>query len=181
MRRSFLFGLVAAISTNASLWYLLHRTEGLGFLEHPQVWVIPPALCVLLAAYLNRDRLTESNMTTVRYLASASIYVSSSADIFLNGVAQAPWLPFVLGGLSLCGIFAGVAFRIRSFLFLGLSFLSLALFTIIWFAAVDLNQTWLWYVCGIVAGVLIIAVFALFEKKREEMLQVMEQLRHWQA
>jgi hypothetical protein len=96
-------------------------------------------------------------------------------------VAQAPWLPFVLAGISLAGIFAGILLRVRAFLFLGISFLTLALATVIWHAAVDLEQTWLWFVTGIVAGVLIIALFAVFEKKRHEVLQLVENLKQWDA
>ena len=71
--------------------------------------------------------------------------------------------------------------RVRAFLFLGTSFLVLALTTVIWYAAVDLQQTWLWFVSGIVAGVLIIALFAVFEKKRQEVLQLVEHLKQWDA
>ena len=106
---------------------------------------------------------------------------SSTADVFLQGVAHAPWLPFILAGLSIVGIFAGILLRVRAFLFLGTSFLMLALTTVIWHAAVDLAQTWLWFVSGIVAGALIIALFAVFEKKRQEVLQLIEHVKEWEA
>src|SRR5204862_7340563 len=132
----------------------LGRREGLGLFEHPQLWVIPPALCTLIGAYLNRDRLSAAQLATIRQAAALAIYVSSTADIMLTGVAQAPWLPLVLAALSIAGIFAGIVLRVRGFLFLGLGFLGLSLFTIIWYAAVDLRQTWIWSVSGIVAGIL---------------------------
>ena len=91
----------------------------LRFLQHPQLWLIPVALSVLLAAYLNEDRLTEDQMTGVRYLSLVTIYVSSTADIFINGVANSPWLPLILGSFSLAGVFAGIVFRIRGLLLLG--------------------------------------------------------------
>ena len=50
MRRSFGFGILAALAANGGLWYLLARAEGLGILDHPQLWLIPPSLCVLIAA-----------------------------------------------------------------------------------------------------------------------------------
>ncbi|MBI1901846.1 MAG: hypothetical protein HYS13_12140 [Planctomycetia bacterium] len=50
----------------------------------------------------------------------------------------------------------------------------------IWYAAVDLEQTWLWWATGIVAGLAIIAVFALFEKKREDVLSMVDRLKQWQ-
>ena len=181
MRKSFGFGLLAALAANGGLWYFLGTQEGYGWLEHPQLWLIPPALCVLIAAHLNRNRLKPEQITAYRYSAATVIYVASTADVFLNGVAEAPWLPLLLAGLSIAGIFAGIALRVRAFLFLGTAFLLLALMTIIWHAAYDLEQTWIFYVAGIVAGVLIIALFAVFEKKRQEILAVMEKLREWDA
>jgi hypothetical protein len=180
LRKSFGFAVVAALAANGSLWYLLHRAGGLGLLQHPQLWLIPPALCVLVASYLNRQQLTDAQMTTICYLASMVIYVSSTADVFLIGVAEAPWLPLVLAGVSLVGIFAGILLRIRAFLYLGTSFLLVALFTYIWYAAVDLDRTWIWWVTGIVTGVVILVVFAIFEKKRDDVLRLVEQLKTWE-
>jgi hypothetical protein len=181
MRKSFGFGVLAALAANSGLWFYLKQVSGLGLLEHPQLWFIPPAVCVLAAAYLNRDRLSLEQMTTIRYVTAMVIYVSSTADIFLNGVAEAPWLPLVLAGISLVGIFAGILMRVRAFLFLGTSFLVLALLTIIYHAAHDLDQTWVWSASGIVTGVLIIALFALFEKKRQEVLRLVDQLKEWES
>jgi hypothetical protein len=62
-----------------------------------------------------------------------------------------------------------------------MAFLGLSVFAMIWYAAVDLRQTWLWAASGIVAGVLILAAFALFEKRRREVMEVVERIRHWQA
>ena len=160
MRSSLGFGALAALAYNGAVWVVLGRREGFGLLEHPQLWVIPPAFCVLIGAYLNRDRLSEAQTTSIRYAASLAIYLSSTSDIILTGVAQAPWLPLVLGALSLVGIFAGIFLRVRGFLFLGLGFLGLSLFTIIWYAAVDLRQTWLWSASGIVVGIMILACSA---------------------
>lgn len=181
LRRSLLFGVLAVLAANGSLWYLLHTTEGLAIFRHPQLWLIPPALCVLVAAHLNRTRLTAEQISGIRYLAAIVIYASSTADVFLVGVGEAPWLPLVLAGLSVLGIFAGILFRVRAFLYLGLAFLLIALFTIIWHAAVERHMTWIWWVSGIVAGALIIALFGLFEKKRDEMLRLVEHVKSWEA
>jgi fructose-specific phosphotransferase system IIC component len=135
---------------------------------------------VLAAAWLNRDRLSAEQTTTVRYIAGMTLYVSSTADIFINGVSVAPWLPFVLAVLSIAGILAGMAMRVRAFLYLGASFLVLALLAMIWHAAVNLQQTWVWYVSGIVLGALIIAIFAVFEKKRADILRLVDGLKQWE-
>lgn len=181
LRKSFWFGILAALAANVSLWYWLYTMQGIGIWEHPQFWLIPPAVCVLLGAYLNRSRLSDEQMTATRYLSAVVIYASSTADVFINGVGEAPWLPAALAGLSLVGIFAGIVLRVRGFLFLGMCFLMVALFTVIWHAAVEQDRTWIWWVTGIVTGALIIAVFGLFEKKRDDMLRLIERVKAWEA
>ena len=180
LRRSFVFGLLAAIAGNGGLWYILHRTDNYQFLQHPQLWLIPIALSALLAAYLNEKHLSEDQMANIRYLSLVTIYVSSTADIFINGVANSPWLPLVLGSFSLAGVFAGIIFRIRGLLLLGAVFLLLSIVTMIWYASANLGWTWLWYVAGIVTGATIIFMFAVFEKKRSEVLRLVEDLKEWE-
>lgn len=180
MRRSFAFGLLAALAGNSGLWHFLSGRPGYGFFEHPQLWLIPVALSVLAAAQINRARLSLEQMATVRYAALIVIYVSSTADIFINGVSASPWLPVALALLSVGGVITGLLLRIRAFLFLGTAFLLLALLTMIWSAAVNLGWEWLWYVSGIAIGVLIIYTFALFERRRAELLNLVERLKQWQ-
>jgi hypothetical protein len=179
-RRSFAFGVLAALAANGGLWSLLARQPSLAFLVHPQVWLIPAAVSVLIAAQLNRDRLAPVQLRFVRYCCLMMVYVSSTADIFLNGVKDHPWLPLVLAGLSVIGVMLGILFRLRAFLFLGTAFLGLAIITMIYYASADLHWTWLWYVAGIVLGASILAMFALFEKKRAEMLALVDGLKRWE-
>jgi len=120
-------------------------------------------------------------MTGIRYLALVTIYVSSTADIFINGVARSPWLPLVLAALSLGGVFGGMIFRIRAFLLLGSIFLLLSIATMINYASVNFGWTWLWYVAGIATGAAIIATFAVFEKKRADVLRVVDGLKEWEG
>lgn len=180
-RKSFGFGLLAALAGNGALWYVLHRTDALGFYEHPQLWLIPAGLSVLVAAHLNRTRLTPEQLSAIHYASMIAIYVASTADIFIAGVASEPLLPLVLAGLSVAGVLAGILLRIRSFLMLGTAFLLLALGTMIRYAAENFGWTWLWYVAGIITGVLILTLFALLEKKREKMLSLLDDLKQWQA
>jgi hypothetical protein len=53
--------------------------------------------------------------------------------------------------------------------------------TIIWHAAIHEQRTWILWVAGIITGVLIIALFGLFEKRRDDVLRALEQLKHWEA
>lgn len=180
LRRSFGFGLLAALAGNGGLWYTLHRTDSFGVVQHPQLWFIPLALSVLVAAHLNRDRFSEEQMAGIRYIALMLVYVSSTADIFINGVANSPWLPLILMLLSVAGVLGGIMFRIRAFLFLGAAFLVISLVTMIYYASSELEWTWLWWVAGIFVGGAIIFTFALFEKKKQEMLQMLENMRGWE-
>ncbi len=180
MRRSFGFGILAALAGNGGFWYILHRTDDFGLLQHPQLWFIPFAFCGLIATHLNRDNFDEKQMTAIRYISLMMIYVSSTVEIFLNGVAESPWLPLVLMLLSVAGVLSGIMFRIRAFLFLGTAFLLIAMVTMIYYASSNLGWTWLWWVAGIFVGGAIIFTFALFEKKRQEMLRLLDEMKAWE-
>jgi hypothetical protein len=180
-RRSLRFGLLAALGASGALWYLLHRTTGLGFLQHPQLWLIPAALLVLLAAYFNRQDLTTAQMVAVRYACMIAVYLSSTADVFIAGVARSPWMPMVLAGLSVAGVLAGIALRVRSFLFLGSGFLLLSLITMVWYAAERYDWTWLWWLTGIALGFALYFLFAMIEKRRGTVVVVADNLREWEG
>ena len=181
MRRSFGYGVFAAMAGNGGLWYFLHHVEGYGFPAASAALAHSHRRLRLAAAHLNRDKLPPQQITTIRYLSLSLIYVSSTADIFITGVATSPWLPLVLAALSVVGVMLGILLRVRAFLFLGSAFLLLALLTMIWHAAANLGWTWLWYLAGIVLGLSIIAVFALFEKKRREIFEALGRLKSWQG
>jgi hypothetical protein len=164
-RQSFGWALLAALATNAAMWSLLVHTE-VPFVVHPQAWVIPLALIVLVSEHVNRHRLTEDVSNAMRYAGIAMIYVASTADMFIAGIGNSLWLPVVLAVLCVIGVIAGIMLRVRAFVYLGVAFLVLDVFSMIWHAAVDLQQTWVWYVSGIILGVLVLALFAYLEKRR---------------
>jgi hypothetical protein len=179
-RRSSRFALLAALAANFGLWALLYhyRGYGLGFLAHPQLWLIPLALIVLMAEHLNRDRLPAGQAAALRYFGLVLLYLSSTADLFLAGLGDVG-LSLVLAVLSVLGVLAGIQLRVRAFLFLGLTFLVLVIFARIWYAAVTQAQTWVWWVALIVLGVAILALFAVFEKRRNDVLKLLEELKRW--
>lgn len=177
-RRSFRFALVAALSANFGLWALLVHSH-VDFLSHPQMWLIPFALIVLAAEYLNRERLPEQQGNALRYLALLVIYLSSTADMFIAGLGHSVLLPLVLAVLSVLGVLSGILLRVRAFLYLGVTFLFLVIFTMIWHAAVGQHQIWVWWASGIVLGAGIIALFAFFEKRRNDVLRMLEEIKKW--
>lgn len=74
---------------------------------------------------------------------------------------------------------AGILLCVQAFLFTGVAFLALTIFTQIWHAAHDLEQTWLWWVCGILLGIAILTLFALFEKRKADVLRLVEDVKQW--
>jgi len=166
-RKSFGWALLAALATNAALWAMLTH-QGVPFLLHPQAWVIPLALIVLISEHVNREKLGADLSNGLRYLGVTMIYTASAADMFLAGVGNSVWLPVILAVFCVAGVLLGIVLRVRAFLFLGVGFLLLDVFAMIWHAAVDLEQTWVWYVSGIVLGVAILTLFAVFEKRKKK-------------
>jgi hypothetical protein len=178
-RRSFASALAAAVTGNAGLLVLLYET-GYRFLEHPHFWMIPPALSVLGAAEANRKRLSESQLTSVRYGSLLAIYVSSSCEIFLVSAGTSMATPMILAAAAVAGVVAGIWLRIRAFLYLGAGFVLVSVVSMVWHAQRTLDQSWPWWAFGMGLGASIMAVFVLFERKRSEILGVISRLRQWQ-
>jgi hypothetical protein len=132
-----------------------------------------------VAEHVNRRELRPELSAGLRYSGVGLLYVSSAADMFIAGVGESLWLPVVLAVFCVAGILGGIMLRVRAFLFLGAGFLLLDVFAMIWHAAVDRAQTWVWYASGIVLGAAILALFAVFEKRKNEVRGVVEELRRW--
>ena len=183
VRRSYLAGFLGAVAGNGAIWTLLHDT-GFSIFMQPQFWLIPPALSALVAAQLNRDRLTEAQLTAVRYICVIIIYLSSSGEMFMRMLApveSSQWLrPIILASLAVAGIFAGILLRIRAFLYLGTSFLLLSVIAMVWNAARLVEHTWPWWAFGITLGLLILVMFGVFEKHRRTAQQLIQRLRQWE-
>jgi hypothetical protein len=180
-QRSRLFAAASVVAANSGLWALLNE-QGIDFVKYPHVWLIPPALATLAAEYWHHDRLSRAQSTTIRYLATAVIYVSATSDMFIDGLQRSmPWGPLTLLGLSLLGMLAGMMFRVRSFLALGVTFLVVTLATMLYYAGFMHEQYWVLYAAGIVAGALLLALFGLVEKRKQDVLGAIDRLKHWEA
>ncbi len=154
------------------------------FRDQPQLWMIPPALSVLLAAQINRRHLAANQLTAIRYVCVTIIYLSSTGEMFMKMFmpdGQDDLLrPMILATLSVAGIMAGIMLRIRAFLYLGASFLFLSIISMVWHAARMVQHTWPWWAFGIGFGLLILVMFGIFEKKRDELTQLVERMRQWE-
>jgi hypothetical protein len=180
MRRTSTFAFLACLAANFGLWVIFAHQQDLSFLLHPQIWLIPMGLIVLAAEHWHRDSLDKNQSAALRYFGVLLILLSSSADMFITGLGNSVVLPLVLAVLSIAGVFAGIVLRVRAFLFLGITFLFLVLFAQIWHAAVDRAQTWVWWASGIVLGAAILALFAVFEKRRNDVLRIVEDIKRWE-
>jgi hypothetical protein len=178
-RGSLLSGAVAILFGNLALWLFYDKFDVLSFVEHPQLWLIPPALSVLVATQLQRERLTQAQLTTCRYLCVVVIYVSSTAEIYISGIGDALWPPMVLALLSVAGILLGMLLQVRAYLYLGCLFLLLSVITMVSHAHQRLDHVWPWWAFGIVLGTAILVFFGLFEKKKNEMKAIARRMNEW--
>jgi hypothetical protein len=177
-RRSTAWALAGALAANFGLWALWAHA-GVSFTSHPQAWLIPLGIIILASEHLNRQDLPAEWSLTLRYLGVCLIYVASTADLFIAGVGNSLWLPVLLAVICVAGVLAGIWLRVRAFLFLGVGFLLLDVATMIWHAAVHRAHTWVWWASGVVLGLAIVALFALFEKRRNDVLRLVDELRRW--
>jgi hypothetical protein len=179
-RRSPVLAGLAALAGNVAIWRVLSSSADLTLTRHPQLWLIPPAASLLVMGHLFSRYLAKPQLAALRYACLIVIYLSSTGDIFLNGMRQAPWLPLVLAVLSIAGILLGMWLQARSFLYTGLAFLIFSLACMLWHAAVDLQQTWVWFASGIVLGMIILAMFAMFERQRSRLQAWTRSLDRWE-
>lgn len=172
---------VGVVLGNLTLWVLLAQYPGFSFAQHPQFWLIPPAVCVLVATHVERRHLQPSLQTAIRYGATLVIYVSSSADIVLGEVGKTLWGPIALVILALIGMMAGVVLRTRSFLYLGTFFVLIGVLSMVWHAQRAIDQSWPWWVFGITMGVMILAGLMAAEKQKAKLRLWADRLSGWEA
>ena len=179
LRNSANLGIFAALAVNFGVWVLLGRQDATAFLERPQLWLIPLGLIVLVAEFVNRDRLGFWPSLAVRYVGLLCIYLSSTLEMFKEGLGNSVILPLVLALLAVAGALLGILFRVRAFLLAGFLALFVVIFAQIWHAAVDRGNTWLWWASGLLLGILILGMFALFEKHRNGVLKMLDNMKRW--
>ncbi|MCA9132415.1 MAG: hypothetical protein KDA45_04650 [Planctomycetales bacterium] len=163
-----------------SFWAYLHSHPDLRFFEHPQFWLLPPALAALVFVEINRRRLAEAVVVATRYFAILIAYLSSTAEIFLRAFEGQFWQPLLLLLLALAGVAAGVILRVRAFLYCGVAFTLVALLGMVWHAQQAIGQVWPWWAFGIVTGIGLIVLLGYFEKNRPRVLAYLDQLKQWE-
>ncbi len=173
--------IAAVVLGNAALWILLVQQPGWGFIAHPQAWLIPPAVCVLVVVHLYRNRLQPGVASAVRYGATLVIYVSSTADMLLQQIGQNISGPIILILLALVGMAVGVILRVRPFLYLGAMFVFIGVISMVWHAQVAIDQVWPWWVFGITTGICLLGGLMALEKNKPKLRRYANELSTWQG
>ena len=181
LNKSILSGAASILFGNLALWMFYGNFPSFSFLAHPQLWLIPPAISVLIAGQFKRKSLNTAQLATLRYICVAVIYVSSTSEIFISGLGDSLWPPIVLAVLSVAGVMAGILLQIRSFLYLGSLFLLMAMITMVAHAHKRFDHVWPWWAFGITLGLAILVMFGLFEKRKNEMKAVAGRLKEWEV
>jgi len=176
-RGSLWLSAAAVVTGTAGLWVLWHGFDW-RFSRHPQVWLIPPGIMLLAVERLQRGRLTDAGRASLRYLALTVIYGSSLVEFWrLVDTSLAPALITI--GLCIVGVLLGIWLRLRSFLAVASGCLLLTLARLLYYAAFEQGRMWLFWGCCLLAGAGMIALFALFESRREQFAAAVDRLRRW--
>lgn len=168
-----------ALGTLAAAFCLLWQKMELGLTEHVQLYGIPIGIAILLAEQIHHRELKSSVASTMRYIALTCIYLTSSAE-FLWELGESVWLPLTLIGLSILGILAGMFLRVRSFVIVGFTSLALVLGALVYHAAVDQRQAWVFAVALLALGIPTLVFFMVFEKKKAQILAAANRFWNWE-
>ena len=171
--------IITILLGNAAWWFLLVQSPGWSFIEHPQLWLIPPAFCALFMVSLYRDKLEAETSTGIRYCAMLAIYLSSTADMLIQQIGTNIWGPIILILLSLFGMLSGIVLRVRAFLFLGAAFVFLGTASMVWHANRFMESVWPWWVFGITTGICLLAALMALEKYKPQLKRYSAELSKW--
>jgi hypothetical protein len=150
----------SAVLLNAFLW-LAWDILGWQLADYPQFYLIPVGFTTILLAEVNRQELGRSAVNGLRNLGLMVIYASLAAPIW-QAQSFGAWLGLLV--LSLVGIFAGIALRVQSFLWLGL--VCFVLDVIYQLGRLGVDHALARWGVMLTLGVALILFVALNEKKR---------------
>ena len=102
-------------------------------------------------------------------------------QIFISGIGDRLWPPIVLAILAVIGVMCGIMLRVKAFLYFGVLFSLMAMITMVAHASERLDEVWPWWAFGLGFGIVILTMFGLFEKKKNELKSVAGRLKEWDA
>jgi hypothetical protein len=149
--RSLRWTMFAGVTAQIGLWATLSRA-GIFLGDHPQAWVAPTCVALLIACYYLRDRLLPAVRDSVSWLACAGIMISSVLEVAAWGHGPSAAAALVFAGCSAAGVAAGQRLRNRPCLVTGGVSAVLIAVSAIAYIGVYQQQTWLLWGCGAGAG-----------------------------
>mgnify|MGYP001013396992 CR=1 FL=1 len=177
-QRSRLYSFLS-LGTLAAAFCLLWQKMELGFTEHVQLYGIPIGIAILLAEQIHHRELKPPVASAMRYIALTCIYLTSSAE-FLWELGNTYWVPLTLIALSVLGILAGIFLRLRSFVIVGFTSLALVVGALVYDAAVNQQQAWVFAVALLAFAAALLAFFMVFEKKKAQILAAVNRFWNWE-
>jgi hypothetical protein len=171
---------LAGLLGMAAFWVSLSSNPTLAFFQHPQLWIIPPAIVGLVLLETNRRQLSPSALVPARYALLLSIYCSSTFEMMVRSFGMQFWSPILLLTFAVLGVLLGVALRVRAFLYCGSLFVAIGLVGMVWHAQRAIDQIWPWWVFGICLGICLIVFLGWMEKNRAKMAAYREALKRWE-
>lgn len=132
--------LAGVLAVGASYEFL--TAYGIAFFDHPQTWLIPPALVILAFVYSGRDRLSFAQRSLWTGLPCFAVYATSTAEMFKAGLSNSPDLPALLGGLALGGLVTGLRAGLPAVALQGGGGLVLSGLVLIYHFGVAQHHTW---------------------------------------
>lgn len=172
---------ISVVFLLASYWSFLLSNPSWRITEHPQFWLLPPALATLAYAHWSKSMLSKEALTATRYISLLVAYLSSSMEAFMSAFSGGLWQPVALMALALAGIAAGIVAQVRSFVYCGAVFTFVALLAMVLQAQQAIGQVWPWWVFGIATGVSLIVALGYMEKNRQHVNQYIARVRGWNA
>lgn len=180
-RGSMLYASAGILFGNMALWSFYSDFPFLRFHQHPQLWLIPPAISVLVATRMLRNKIPASQLVFIRYACVVVIYISSTSEVMMTGIGRDLAPPMILAVLSVAGVLLGILLHVRAYLYLGSTFLFLSMVSMVSHAHQHLDHVWPWWAFGIGMGIVILVGFGFLEKKRPEITEMIGKMKKWET
>ncbi|MBL8034760.1 MAG: hypothetical protein JNJ69_13735 [Leptospiraceae bacterium] len=166
-----LFAALAAITLNAALFFVALSA---GY-DSSEFYAFPAGLTIIFFASIFKDSLSAENQARVRTIGGLIAYLPAAMHVTLrSGLAQNPAYSVVFGLVCLAGIFAGMLFRIRSYLFLGVLFFTLNIIANL--VQEGLQNQFVGFVLLTLTGLLLITILIIYNLRKENIHSILRSL-----
>jgi hypothetical protein len=162
--RSVRMGTAAAAAVIAGWWTLLaHHQVVLG--NHPQLWLIPPALTGLAFIFFGRARLDRVTVVRMASVAVVVIYGAGVAELFVAGLGSSVLLPLEVIAWSLAGFFVGRRLSLKPIQWMGGASLLLVVVSLALAAGAAGERPWVFWGVGAAEIVALLAFSGGFDRQ----------------